>query len=87
MRFVPLPLDPRAIPDIFIYLVRASPEVIVSYARIKAVNLLAQKFEGKPCWYELQVVVMSDQPSYRARRALAVLLLVPMLAIFFVSSK
>ncbi len=56
MRFIPLPLDPRAIPDIFVYLVRASPEVIVSYTRIKAVNLLSQKFEGKPCWYELQVL-------------------------------
>ncbi len=56
MRFIPLPLDPRAIPDVLIYLIRASPEVIISYTKIKAVNLLSQKFEGKPCWYELQVL-------------------------------
>ncbi len=59
---MPLPLDPRAIPDVFIYLIRASPEVIVSYTKVKAVNLLSQKFEGKPCWYELQV--LSERALY-----------------------
>jgi hypothetical protein len=54
VRSISLPADPRAIPDVCVYLVRATPEARVCYARIKPVGLLQKRFRGDPFWCELQ---------------------------------
>lgn len=49
---IELPSDISQLPDVGIYLCREG--VTVSFARIPAAKLLAQSFEGRPFWQQLQ---------------------------------
>ncbi|CAN0419054.1 unnamed protein product [Discosporangium mesarthrocarpum] len=47
---IDLPVDPSQLPDVVVYLVRDMPETRVSYTRLPAVDIIAQRFRGDPYW-------------------------------------